>query len=82
MNKPQELEKENIRHEVAEEKENAKHAKVLAKIRENCMHSGTMKLRNQHYFGGYDYRSKTERWNQCEVCGVRSEITVDYGSFQ
>ena len=82
MQKLQELEKENIRHELAEEKENARYAKVLAKIREGCTHSGTIKRKSQYYFGGYDYKSKTERWNQCEVCGVRSEVTVDYGGFQ
>lgn len=60
LSKLHELKEENIRHRLVAEKENIRHAKILAKIKENCTHAGTIKHRSQYYPGGYDYKSRTE----------------------
>lgn len=47
---------------------------------DNCKHPKI--IRKESYFGGsYSDKAYTDHWNECEICGAKSEVTTEYHSW-
>ena len=47
---------------------------------DNCKHPKIIK--KESYFGGSYYdKAYTDHWNECEICGAKSEVTTEYHSW-
>jgi hypothetical protein len=56
---------------------NAERNAILA----NCPHD-RIERKDHYYSGDYLNTSYTEHWNQCAVCGAKSEVTIEnHGSY-
>lgn len=53
-----------------------KHQKDIVKLLENCTHE-EIETREHYFPGGYLDTARTEYWNQCKLCGARSEVTTE-----
>lgn len=53
-----------------------KHQKHLVKLLDQCPHLELEQL-EQYFPGGYLSTAHTEYWNQCKLCGKRSETTTE-----
>lgn len=51
---------------------------VFRDILAECPHENK-EPKNNYYPADYDYVSETHRWNECKVCGERSEVIIEYG---
>ena len=59
-----------------------KHQKELAELHEQCPHIGTVEEKSRYFSGSYTDTSHTTYWNQCTVCGKRSEDVIkDHGYY-
>lgn len=59
----------------------AKHREERRALLEQCTHDETVD-KSEYSGGGYDYRSQTVTWEQCTLCGYRTNIRTQYGGFQ
>jgi len=51
-------------------------------LRSQCDHEGFVVKKSSYFPGGYLNTSYTDYWNECEVCGARSETsTVNHGHY-
>lgn len=53
-----------------------KHQKELEELHNRCPHIGTVEEKSSYYSGSYTDHAYTRYWNQCTLCGKRSEDTV------
>ena len=54
-----------------------KHYNAAKKLRDdNCEHEHVFTNSN-YYAGSYYDEAYTEHWNECRVCGARSEVTIE-----
>ncbi len=54
---------------------------ALATLLKECTHE-EIEQKSSYYPGGYYDTSYTDYWNQCKLCGVRSEKTTEnHGSY-
>lgn len=54
----------------------------LKQLRARCDHDGTVVEKSSYFPGGYLNTSYTDYWNECSVCGSRSEVqTKDHGHY-
>lgn len=54
--------------------------KAKSELKTVCLHE---KIEEQHYYfdGSYYDRAYTDRWNQCCICGEKSEVKTEYHSW-
>jgi hypothetical protein len=53
-----------------------KHQLELAKLLEQCTHEGHVEEKSRYFSGSYTDTAHTTYWNECTLCGERSEDTV------
>lgn len=54
----------------------AQHQQKLAEFLAQCPHT-ELEQQEIYYSGSYLDRARTDYWNQCKLCGARSEITTE-----
>jgi len=52
----------------------AKHEKLLRELKEQCPHE-EVEEKSSYFSGSYYDTAYTDIWNQCRLCGQRSEVT-------
>ena len=69
------------------EKLSASHAKKMAVLRieldtweKKCEHPSIIR-KSRYVEGSYHECSYTDVWNECEICGAKSEVTTKYGYY-
>lgn len=53
-----------------------KHQKELQEIYEQCNHHGTLEQKHRYFSGSYNDTAHTTYWNECTVCGKKSDEIV------
>jgi hypothetical protein len=54
----------------------AKHQGELAQMLEACTHEGYLVEKSRYFSGSYTDTAHTTYWNECTLCGRKSEDTV------
>jgi len=76
MSSESEVIKDIVRRANAKVKLIRKHQKELQEIYDQCNHEGTLEEKSRYFSGSYTDTAHTTYWNQCTVCGKKSEETV------
>jgi len=59
-----------------------KYEKLKQEVKDNCHHPEEETISRERYWeGSYNDRAHTVYWNECMICGVRSEETVKQHSW-
>lgn len=58
-----------------------KHQKELAELHKQCPHIGTVEQKSSYFSGSYLDTAYTRYWNQCTLCGQRSEDVIKDHSY-
>ena len=53
-----------------------KHQEELSQMLEACTHEGFVEEKSSYYGGSYTNTAYTRYWNQCTLCGRKSEETL------
>ena len=53
-----------------------KHQKELRELLSTCNHEGHIEEKSSYFSGSYYDKAYTDYWNQCKLCGERSEVTT------
>jgi ribosomal protein S14 len=76
MNEEETTIKDIIRRVNAKVKLIHKHQKELQEIYDQCNHHGTVEEKSSYFSGSYNDHAYTRYWNQCTVCGMKSEDVI------
>lgn len=58
-----------------------KHQDELARLYSQCTHEGHVERKSSYFGGSYYDKAYTEYWNQCKLCGAKSETTTQEHSY-
>lgn len=58
-----------------------KHQKELKELLSTCTHEGHVEKKSSYFSGSYYDKAYTDHWNQCTLCGARSEVTTENHSW-
>ncbi len=58
----------------------AKHQNQLNMLLRECPHE-EIEPKESYYEGSYLNKASTDYWNQCKLCGARSEVTTQVHSW-
>lgn len=53
-----------------------KHSRELRELLLTCDHVGYVEEKSSYFSGSYTDKAHTTYWNQCTLCGARSENTI------
>jgi hypothetical protein len=53
-----------------------KHQKELQELYDQCNHHGMVEEKSSYYSGSYTNTAYTRYWNQCTLCGKKSEEII------
>lgn len=59
----------------------SKHQKELKEMLATCTHEGHVVKKSSHFSGSYYDKAYTDYWNECSLCGERSEVTTEMHSY-
>jgi DNA-binding winged helix-turn-helix (wHTH) protein len=72
----------NLEQQVARKRKLIKkHQKELNELVSTCTHEGYIEHKTSHFSGSYYDKAYTDHWNECNLCGARSETTRDNHSW-
>ena len=54
----------------------AKHQSILQDLKDQCPHE-ELEVKSSYFGGSYYDTAYTDTWNQCKLCGKRSEIATE-----
>ena len=54
----------------------AKHQNELKQLLAQCTHEGHIEQKSSYFSGSYNDTAYTRYWNQCMLCGAKSEDTI------
>jgi hypothetical protein len=58
-----------------------KHQLELRELLETCTHTGTVVEKSHYFSGSYYDKAHTTLWNECTLCGAKSEEIVKEHSY-
>ena len=59
----------------------SKHQKELRELLATCTHEGHVVEKSSYFSGSYYDKAYTDYWNECSLCGERSEVTTKMHSY-
>ncbi len=58
-----------------------KHQEELKEMLESCTHKGFVVEKSHYFSGSYYDKAHTTYWNECTLCGRKSEETIKEHSY-
>lgn len=59
----------------------SKHEAELKSLYATCTHEGYVEKKSRYWGGSYYDKAHTTHWNQCTLCGAKSEDTIEEHSY-